>query len=137
MSLHLQNWLHDQGVNADAIAKSESRQLMKKWLAASFGALHSRTRKWKLGDFYWSAYLAGYVPRLAGVNATEKYQSIAIAPYYVLDEDDDTFYDCSSPSWPDLWLAPHNDLYLFPKTLAWTYAMAHDKHNQFFAFSDP
>lgn len=137
MTLRLLEALESQNVSANLVAKPDMRQLTKQWLEAAFPFMKNHTGRRRFGGFYWNPYAANAVPRLNSLRATDKYQSMPIEPYYILNQDQDTMYACSSASWPDLMIMPTFDLYLFPESMGWTYVMTHEKNyvGPFFAFN--
>ena len=115
----------DHDTTATPVIGAEFRRINQQLLQAFFSNVKQATGKWVHGDYRWHAYTFNHVSALSGSAAFERYREQAVVPFYIYREQDDSLYDCTSHSLPDV-RSYDSDIYVFPHDMTWLFSTTHE-----------
>jgi len=110
---------------ATPVVGSTFQRINQQLLETFFRNVKQATGKWVYHGYRWHAYTFNHETALSGDEAFEHYREQATAPFYIFHEFDDSAFECTSPSWPDV-RAFDNDIYVFPRDMAWLFITTHE-----------
>jgi hypothetical protein len=122
--------LDSYGVIGYPLATAERDAILQAWLETYCANVHAKTGAWIHRGIRWHAYSYGFETALAGAAARDAYLAVRERDVLVYFEEDpagsgpDVFV-CDGLATPPL--LEGSDIYIFPRSLAWTMVFTHEQ----------
>ena len=115
----------ESGIQYDRLSKKEGIAVSSEWLKRFATNVKKKTGKYIDGNYKWEAYWSGIEPASSGSKAIHEYVHSEREDFYILDESGKNVFLCVACKWHNF-LESNNDLYVVPKSMAWSMAFSHE-----------
>lgn len=120
-----QSKFKQKGIDYVTLSKKEAISVFRKWVEIYFAETKRKTGKYQPTNYKWESYWSGDEPCHSGDEALSSYQKSARESFFIIDEAGRNGIECPPQDWPSF-LDAGMDLYVIPKSLAWSMTFTHE-----------
>lgn len=120
----LEKSFEESRVEYSKLNRKDGYALHHQWLELFAWKVKEKTGKYTINGFVWEAYWAGIIPSIRGEEGLRRYQGRLIEDYYIIFENGDEVFSCSSSEWPDFF---GMEVIVFPCSKTWSMVFSHEQ----------